>query len=634
MSRVAALLLSVALPFAALADPHPLDPLSGDEIAAAVAALVESGRTDRTTRVSTVALAEPDKDAVLRWRAGDPVGRRAFAVLRVEGETVEAEIDLSSGRLDRWDVIPGVQPAIRGDEWAAAQASLKQHAGWRNAMRARGYEAFDEIFCESLSAGYFGQANGRIIRMPCYDVAGATSNVYGRPIEGVVATVDLDTLEVVDLIDTGIVPVGRDPHAFDTDSSSVPASLQPLPPQTFNLAGRMVTWRAWRFHAGFDPRFGPVLSLVSFEDGGERRPVLYQGHVSEVFVPYMDPDLAWAFRTYMDAGEYGLGTLSSELAAGIDCPDGAAFLDAVLPTATGGARTAPQRVCIFERATHTPMWRHAEALNGVHAGRPGVELVVRAIPSVAHYDYVIDWVFAPSGEIRVLIGATGIDAVKGVAARSADAAGSEDIRHGTLVAPGLAAIHHDHFFSLRLDMDVDGPNNRFVRETIRAEALPAGAPRRSLWRIEEETVATEGPLRADGSVWSVANTARNTALGHAPGYQIVAHGPVSLLDAEDWPQRRAAFSAANLWVTARRPGELYAAGGYPNQSRGDDGLPEYSNGERLDGDLVVWPTIGFRHVTRPEDWPVLSTVWKGISLRPYKFFDRNPSVPPSQTHPG
>lgn len=625
MSRLAALMLSVALPLSPAAGPHPLDPLSGEEIARAIGVLVESGRTDRTTRVSTVALAEPDKQAVLDWRDSDPAPRRAFAVLRVGGETVEAEIDLVSGALERWQVIPGVQPAIRGDEWAAAEAALKADPDWQAAMRARGYATFDNIFCESLSAGHFGEETGRILRMPCYDTEGAGANVYARPIEGVVATVDLDRLEVVELLDTGPVPVGTEPHDFATPH---PVPAAPLPERTFSLEGRLVVWEGWSFHLGFDPRFGPVVSLVAFDDGGERRPMLYQGHVSEVFVPYMEPGPAWAFRTYMDAGEYGLGTLSSELVPGIDCPAGAAFLDAVLPTATGGAETRPRRLCVFERATHAPMWRHAEALTGLHAGRPGAELVVRAIPSVAHYDYVIDWVFTPSGELRVMIGATGIDAVKGVAARTmADPSAPQDTRYGTLVAPGLAAIHHDHYFSLRLDLDVDGTENRFVRETIRAETLPAGNPRRSLWRVEEEPVATEGPLQADGSVWAIVNSERTTALGHRPGYQIAAAGPVSLLDADDWPQRRAAFSAASLWVTRRRPGELYAAGAYPNQSPGGEGLPAYADGEPLEGDLVVWPTIGFRHVTRPEDWPVLSTVWKGISLRPYRFFDRNPSVP-------
>ncbi len=112
-----------------------------------------------------------------------------------------------------------------------------------------------------------------------------------------------------------------------------------------------------------------------------------------------------------------------------------------------------------------------------------------------------------------------------------------------------------------------------------------------------------------------------------PGYQILTDAPVSLLAPEDWPQRRAAFSAADLWITKRHAGELYAAGDYPNQSPGGAGLSAYADGENISrGDLVTWCTIGFRHVTRPEDWPVLTTVWQGVTLRPSGFFTRNPAL--------
>src|SRR4029077_5688989 len=102
----------------------------------------------------------------------------------------------------------------------------------------------------------------------------------------------------------------------------------------------------------------------------------------------------------------------------------------------------------------------------------------------------------------------------------------------------------------------------------------------------------------------------------------------SLLPPEDLAQRRAAFSAAPLWVTDYDPAELYAAGPYPNQSRGGDGLPAYAARHRPveNADIVLWATLGFHHVPRPEDWPVLPTMWHSLSLVPYGFFDRNPSA--------
>ncbi len=622
---------------------HPLDPLSAEEITNAVSVIADSGKVDRTTRAAIITLLEPDKAEVRKWQSASPVTspptRKAFTVLRVKGRTIEAIVDLSSKTLERWTVIPGAQPAIQSSEWAEAERLLKADPRWQAAMAKRGYENFDDIFCDSLSSGYFGldeEEGRRLLKMPCYDIAGAKSNVYARPIEGLIASVDLDTKEVIGLLDEGAVPRRRELHEFteaavpQLDAASRPVLSEAPEGWNFEFDGRTVTWQDWSFHLGFDQRFGPVLSLIDFMDGGQRRSVLYQAQVSEVFVPYMEPSASWAFRTYMDAGEYGLGTLSSSLAPGIDCPANAHFLGATLPTPFGGASQRERVMCIFERDSAAPLWRHSEALNGVYEGRRASELVVRSIPRIAHYDYVVDWVVSRSGAIEIKIGATGIDAVQATTIDNMSQPGAAiETAYGSLVAPGLVAIHHDHYFSIRLDFDVDGTANRFIRQKLEKVTLPKDNPRRSIWQLVEDPMENEGALpRGHGpQVWRIENPLRTTALGHHPSYQIQGHGPTSLLDPDDWPQKRAAFSTSNLWITARHDGELYAAGAYPNQSRGGDGLPSYVDGESISqNDLVAWYTMGFHHVTRPEDWPILSTVWQEVKLRPFGFFTENPAL--------
>ena len=89
-------------------------------------------------------------------------------------------------------------------------------------------------------------------------------------------------------------------------------------------------------------------------------------------------------------------------------------------------------------------------------------------------------------------------------------------------------------------------------------------------------------------------------------------------------------------VTAYDPRELYAAGPYPNQSKGGGGLPAYVAQHRpvADTDIVLWYTMGFHHVPRSEDWPVMATMWHSVSLVPNGFFYRNPSVgAPGKTAP-
>jgi primary-amine oxidase len=293
---------------------------------------------------------------------------------------------------------------------------------------------------------------------------------------------------------------------------------------------------------------------------------------------------------------------------------------------------------VFERRPGAPLWRHAEVLNKTYTGKPALELVVRTIPTVGNYDYVLDWVFTPVGEIRVEVGATGFVAVKGVAAErragSPDEAGTS---HGALVAPHLVAVDHDHFLSFRFDLDIDGPTNTFVRERLVTQELAQENRRRSVWALQRVPFQREAGVSAHGpEVWRIVNPSVETSLGTSPGYQILAgHSATSLLKAHDWPQRRAAFSAEQLWLTAYNPDQLYAAGRYPNQSRGGDGLPAFVDGQSLEGaDLVAWYTMGFHHVTRPEDWPIVPTVWHSVTLRPFGFFAQNPAVEPPRSAAG
>jgi primary-amine oxidase len=337
----------------------------------------------------------------------------------------------------------------------------------------------------------------------------------------------------------------------------------------------------------------------------------------------------------MDSGEYGFGWLATPLVAGIDCPSNAVFMDAVMPDDEGNPFTTADAVCVFERYQGDPVWRHNEVTNETYEGRPQVDLVVRMISTIGNYDYVLDWMFTQSGMIKVMVGATGVDAVKGVVSESmSDSAAAEDTTYGTLIAPGLVGVSHDHFFSFRLDLDVDGTTNRFVKDGLRLQELPADHPRRSIWMPESQVFATDTQARLKlnydtPSRWRIESSEAVNYVGNSTSYQIMPiDNSANLLLPDDYPTMRAGFVKYHLWVTPYAPDEIYAAGTYPNQSKGDDNLFTWTGNDRpiVDTDIVAWYTMGFHHVTVAEDWPIMPTSWHGFALKPVNFFDRNPAL--------
>ena len=134
----------------------------------------------------------------------------------------------------------------------------------------------------------------------------------------------------------------------------------------------------------------------------------------------------------------------------------------------------------------------------------------------------------------------------------------------------------------------------------------------------------------------VIPTSRNR-LGQPVAYKLLPGSTPTLLAHPDSSVgRRATFATRNLWVTPYAPDEQRAAGEYPNQSAGGDGLPRWTAADRplADTDVVLWYTFGITHFARPEDWPVMPVEYAGFTLAPVGFFDRNPALdlPPSPAH--
>jgi primary-amine oxidase len=612
---------------------HPLQRLGADEIRLAKALLVEHGLVGEHTRFAYLGLEEPPKAEVLAFREGDPVDRRVRAILldTATGGATDVVASLTRGTVDasaEIDTGRDGQPPIMLEDLVAVDQIVKADPGWRAAMARRGVTDLDLVRPCPLSAGAFGiegEAGRRMLRVLSFVQHHEKDHPWAHPVDGLVAYVDLIERRVRHLVDTEVLPIPEEEGNFDDPAQAGPArtSLKPIhvtQPEgpSFSLDGEVVTWEGWRLRVGFDAREGLTLHQVSLQD----RPVCYRASIAEMMVPYADPGPARFWQNYFDAGEYLLGQQVVSLTLGCDCLGEIRYLDAVLPTGDGEPLEVPNAICLHEEDTGVA-WRHNDLFTGSSETRRMRRLVVSSFVAIGNYDYGFFWYLYLDGRIELEVKATG------VVFTSAYVEGS---RWATQVAPGLGAPYHQHLFSARLDMTVDGVGNAV--DEVELERVPVGpgnqhgnAFTRKVTRLARESEAARVADPAVGRTWQVVNPARTNRLGQPVAYALDPQpAPLLAADAGAAIAGRAAFATRHLWVTRYDPAERYAAGDLPNQHPGGAGLPAYAAADRdLDGqDIVLWHTFGMLHFPRPEDWPVMPVATCGFTLRPVGFFDRNP----------
>ena len=633
---------------------HPLDPLTAGEVEETTRVLSASGRITPRVRIMAYSLLEPAKDVVLAFQPGDPVPREVFVVMRDHERrlTIEAVVSLAEKNILSWRERQDVQPALTYPEVFAAQQAVLGDAVFQEAMNRRGITDLSSVVIYPWTAGYRGPedaaSQGRFIRMEVALAEGPGDNYYAHPVEGVIATIELDTMSVL-IEDHGVVPVPTSSGNYTQEgirtannvpsfpdgvrSDVKPISITQPEGTSFQVDGHEVRWQKWRFHVGFTPREGLVLYMVEYFDKGRYRPLLYRAALSEMYVPYADPTPSHNFKNVFDAGEVGIGVLANSLELGCDCLGEIHYFDATVNDAEGQPIVLTNAICMHEE-DYSLLWKHLE-YNEDGSTRVEVRrsrrLVISSISTVGNYEYGFYWYLYQDGTIQFEIKLTGI------IAPAAITPGEQPVS-GTLVAPGLYGPNHQHYFNVRLDMMVDGLQNSVVE--VNCEPLPwgEGNPRGNAWVARETRLVTESEAQRTieprtSRYWKIVNPSTFNSLGQPVAYKLMPEKNAFPLFAKGSPQwKRGGFTHAHFWVTAYDPAERYAAGDYPNQQQGNDGLPAYVQKNRSleNTDLVVWYTFGSNHVVRPEDWPIMPVETVGFHLKPVGFFDGNPAldVPP------
>ncbi|MCA1575711.1 MAG: tyramine oxidase [Acidobacteria bacterium] len=597
---------------------HPLDPLTSEEVKVAARVIAALPQFPEGSLFSTIVLKEPLKKVVLGHKSGAPVSRQAFAVIldRKGNRTFEAVVDLKAGRLISWEQIEGVQPLVTGSEFEALPNIVKADGRWQEAMRKRGINDFDKVQID-------GWAVGQVARI--------------HEIEGVVVLVNMNTNKVIEVVDTGAVPLAPPSQQLDEKSTGTRTPPKPLLIQqpegsSFEISGQEVHWQKWRFRFTMHPREGLVLHTVGYEDAGRIRPILHRASLSEMVVPYGDSETNWRWRSAFDVGEYSVGRLASSIEPKTDAPENALLLDATFAGDDGQPYVLPRAVGIYERDGGM-LWKHYESYSQNNESRRARQLVIFFIATIGNYDYALNWIFHQDGVLEADAALSGIMLPKGVRETKANAHGP-GFKSGHLVSANIVAPHHQHFFSFRLDLDVDGPNNSVHEMNTRALAPgPTNAFLNGI--LMEETILKNERLAQRkmsmplARTWMVVNPTAQNALGHHTSY-ILVPGSNSLpyIAPTSQVRRRAGFINNHFWATRYKADELSAAGVYPNQSRAGDGLPRWvaNNEDLVNQDVVVWYTLGVTHIPRPEEWPVMPVTHVGFKMIPGGFFSRNPAL--------
>ena len=256
-----------------MAAPHPLDPLSPDEITTAARCCLADGRCGVDPRFVWIALAEPDKVELL---AGRDVHRCADVVIvdRATSITITAVVDLVDEVIVRVDQRADVHASVTVEEWVGA-ARVLDDSRVVEALALRGLGADARLHLEPWPYGFgdpaWGSDHRRLGRVTFFVRDHDADTAWARPVENLVVVADRVTGEVVAIIDGDPVPVPSNGFPIVDPDRSLRNDLKQLTIQqadgpSYTLEGGVLRWQGWELRVGFHPLDGLVLRDVTYDD--------------------------------------------------------------------------------------------------------------------------------------------------------------------------------------------------------------------------------------------------------------------------------------------------------------------------------------------------------------------------------
>ncbi|XP_055263916.1 primary amine oxidase, lung isozyme-like [Moschus berezovskii] len=405
-----------------------------------------------------------------------------------------------------------------------------------------------------------------------------------------------------------------------------PLQFHPQGPR-FSVQGSRVASSLWTFSFGLGAFSGPRIFDVRFQ--GER--LAYEISLQEVLVVYGGNTPVGMVNHYMDRG-FGMGKYATPLTRGVDCPYLATYVDWHFLLESQAPRTLHDAFCVFEQNKGLPLRRHhSDVFSHYFGGLMETVLVFRSVSTLYNYDYVWDVIFHSNGAIKVKFHATGyINSVFHFGAAR---------RYGNQVRENTLGNVHTHSAHYKVDLDVGGLENSVWAEDMAfvPTAVP-WSPEHQMQRLQvtRKQLETEEqaafPLGGASPRHLYLTCKMSNKWGHLRAYRIqMISAPGEPLPQNSSMERAVSWGRYQLAVTQRKETEPSSSSVF-NQN--DPWTPtvdfaDFINNETIAGkDLVAWVTAGFLHIPHAEDIPNTVTVGNsaGFILRPYNFFDEDPSI--------
>eukprot|EP00535_Pseudo-nitzschia_heimii_P009951 CAMPEP_0197175990 /NCGR_PEP_ID=MMETSP1423-20130617/2050_1 /TAXON_ID=476441 /ORGANISM="Pseudo-nitzschia heimii, Strain UNC1101" /LENGTH=877 /DNA_ID=CAMNT_0042625265 /DNA_START=118 /DNA_END=2751 /DNA_ORIENTATION=+ len=396
-----------------------------------------------------------------------------------------------------------------------------------------------------------------------------------------------------------------------------------------NGTGHRVTWLGWSFHVSSDQMHGMVIRNLSFK--GER--LAYELSFQEYFASYSamgGPGQTVYFDTNWEVGEY------SPLELGLDCPEDATLLPIVQHDGDR-AEVSKNLMCIFEKPTGEPLWRHEFSKRDRVEGIGRTVLQVRVVSVMGNYDYIPTLTLMADGVMKVDVEMGGY-LQAGYSVDSTDD-NPESPWFGTRLRDNMAGLLHDHIIGMKADLDVGGVRNTLKAGKIKYgtyEEATGGKHPAPLWHTSDgvkymdwETIGDErGISHTDYDAIVIESDTKNR-WGSRRSYEIVFDHSIPRQVFPEWHPLGAAtaWQYSNVAITRQKDRERYCS--FPSNYQVGRAFPSFDLREFqkdqdpvVGEDLVFWIMFGLQHYPKAEDVPLVSNFGSGFVLKPRNMYDR------------